>query len=88
MSNCAMLLEEYMHDYNKAEELYKQALVINPTHVQTLSSYARLLQNVRKDYDAAEQYYRQALAIDSNDSVYSYGSIVMAYLVMTYIVMP
>ena len=38
------LIHHLFLEVSKAEEQYKQALTINPHHLQTLSSYARLLQ--------------------------------------------
>lgn len=63
MRSYALLLHDDLHEYDKAEALYKRILAGSPatdTKACVLCSYARLLQEVRADFDGAEALFRQA----------------------------
>ena len=67
MCNLAILLDEELHDFEKAELLYKQALRINPRHKHTLCSYAKLLHTRRHKHAEAASCYEKVLAIDAHE---------------------
>ncbi len=57
----------FVKDHDKAEELYKIALEIEPENTVILSNYATYLKDIRKDYDKAEELYKKAIEIDTED---------------------
>jgi tetratricopeptide (TPR) repeat protein len=81
MSSYAVLLDDCLRDYDRAEEMYLKVLQIQPGDTRSLSNYARLLQNVRHDYDQAEQYYRRALEADPNNPLTLYNFAVLLHTV-------
>ena len=62
----ARFLQNVRRDYDRAEEMYQQAIEANPNHARILGNYARFLQNVRRDYDRAEEMYQQAIEANPN----------------------
>ncbi|MGH1339309.1 MAG: tetratricopeptide repeat protein [Aureispira sp.] len=52
----------------KAEEVYRQALVHNPTSYNILGNLAELLETVHKDYTGADELYVKAFAIYLDDT--------------------
>jgi tetratricopeptide (TPR) repeat protein/Mrp family chromosome partitioning ATPase len=57
-------LSDTPKDPDKAEELYKRAVGIDPTDANNLGDYANFISNVRKDADAAEELYKRAIEAD------------------------
>ena len=57
-------------DHDAAEQLYKQALRIDPNHVMTLCNYGALLHeylhDIKGDLVDVEHMYQKALRLDAN----------------------
>ena len=78
----ATLLHDQLHNYDKAEELYRQILGGNPSiesKAIIMCSNARLLQHVRRDHDGAEALYKQAIQYGVLDdaAMKSYASLLL-----------
>jgi tetratricopeptide (TPR) repeat protein len=55
--------ESDINDYDKADEMHRKALEIEPDNTTYIENYAIFLKNIRKDYDKADEMYRKALEI-------------------------
>lgn len=52
----------------KAEEIYRQALIYNPTSYNILGNLAELLETVYQDYEGADELYVKAFSIYLDDT--------------------
>lgn len=68
LSNYGQILYSVKMDYDKAVEMFQQALAQQPDHIDTLFSYGMLMKDVKKDYDKAEGIFQAILKIDPNDA--------------------
>jgi Tfp pilus assembly protein PilF len=62
--------ESDINDYDKADEMHRKALEIEPDNTIYIENYAIFLKNIRKDYDKADEMYRKALEIEPNNNDY------------------
>ena len=68
LGNYVLFLKNIRQDYDRAEEIYEQALKADPNNASILGNYAFFLTDIRRDHDRAEKLYTQALAIDPNNT--------------------
>ena len=68
LNSYAFFLKNIFQDYDRADEIYEQALKADPNNPTILGSYALFLTHIRPDHDRAEELYEQALAIDPDDA--------------------
>lgn len=54
-------------DPDRADELYRQAVDIDPNNAHNLGSYAWFLHSARRDLDRTEELYRKAIVIDPSN---------------------
>ena len=66
--NFAILLQDSLRDYDRAEQHYKRALALSPDNPNYNGNYAAFLYDIRKDHDLAEQFYKKALSLDPNNA--------------------
>ena len=57
--NYALFLADIRQKYDKAEQLYQQAIASDPHHANSLYNYAVLLDSVRHDYDRVSRAARR-----------------------------
>ena len=62
----ARFLQNVRRDYDRAEEMYQQAIEANPKYALGLGGYADFLKTVRRDYGRAEEMYQRATRTDPN----------------------
>ena len=60
----AFFLMSILHDNDRAEKIYEQAIIVNPNHANILGNYAIFLWTIRHDRDRAEEMYRRAIEAD------------------------
>lgn len=60
----AFFLMSILHDNDRAEKIYEQAIMVNPNHANILGNYAIFLWTIRHDLDRAEEMYRRAIEAD------------------------
>lgn len=65
----AFFLKDICQDYDRAEEVYEQAIKADPNDADILGNYANFLTHIRHNHDRAEELYTQALTIDPNDAI-------------------
>jgi len=59
----ARFLYNVKKEYTTAWQLFEKALVLDPTHVDTIGYYAGFVASVQRDYDHAEQLFLHCLEI-------------------------
>jgi tetratricopeptide (TPR) repeat protein len=59
-----LFLKNIRKDYDRAEELYKKLLELDPKDANYTGGYANFLHNIRMDYDGAEELYKKSLELD------------------------
>ena len=60
----AFFLMDMLHDNDRAEKIYDQAIIANPSHADILGNYANFLWSIRRYRDRAEEMYEQAIEAD------------------------
>jgi len=68
LGNYALFLKNIRQDYDRAEEIYEQALEADPNNTDNLDFYAFFLTTIRHNHDRAEEIYKQALKADPNNT--------------------
>lgn len=68
LGNYANFLNNYLKDFDAAEEFYKRALALNPDNPISNGNYAVFLENSRKDYPQAARYYKSSIALEPTNS--------------------
>lgn len=75
LCNYGLLLEESRKDYDGAEAMYKEAMLLEPLDCFTMVNYASLLNEVRRDAQGASMLYERVMSISPGDTtaLCSYG---------------
>ena len=69
MGTYALIETEAKHA-DQANDLYQQALKIDPQNVRNLGNYATFLCNNKQDMDRAEEFYKQAIDADPKHTLH------------------
>ena len=58
LAGAGALLQNARQQFDRAEELYKAALMVDASDAVTLYNYGLLLENARSDFKGAERMYQ------------------------------
>lgn len=53
-----------IEDYDRAEEMYREAIALDPDNVDVINNLALLLHEQRQDFEGADKFYAQAVEVD------------------------